>query len=140
MIHDIPDHVQLLVQELVEHLCQTSDVLVILMIHDIPDHVQLLALQGPAPPDLFNLSLNDQQAGIEHVWIMTDIVSKHGTVVGHQNVILCPPVVHVSVCDIHHGQSFLNLLPELQFPGFLPCGGALNRCPQGNCKEQGKFD
>ena len=55
----------LLLQELVEHLCQTGDVLVILMIQDIPDEVQLLALQGPTPPDLIfdkwldlNLTLN----------------------------------------------------------------------------------
>ena len=44
--------VVLLIQELVERLCQTGDVLVILMIQDIPDEVQLLALQGPTPSDL----------------------------------------------------------------------------------------
>ena len=55
----------LLIQELVECLCQAGDVLVILMIQDIPDEVQLLALQGPTPPDLIfdkwldlNLTLN----------------------------------------------------------------------------------
>ena len=45
--------VVLLLQELVEHLCQAGDVLVVLMMQNVPDQVQLLAFQGPSPPDLF---------------------------------------------------------------------------------------
>ena len=117
----------LFIQELVECLCQAGDVLVILVVQDIPDEVQLLALQGPTPSDLnfdkhllsicnatwlfvrvksylFNLGFNDEQACVEHVWIMTNIVGKHSPVVGHQNVILSPPVVHVS--GIHCGKIY----------------------------------
>merc|ERR1719312_1054722 len=52
--------VVLLLQELVEHLCQTSDVLVVLVMQNVPDQVQLLALQGPSPPHLFNFGFNDK--------------------------------------------------------------------------------
>merc|ERR1712142_1071622 len=73
----------LLLQELVEHLCQTSDVLVILVMQNVSDQVQLLAFQGPSPPHLFNFGFNDKQASVKHFWIVTDVVSKHGPVVGH---------------------------------------------------------
>ena len=42
----------LIIQELVQRLCQAGDVLVILVVQNIPDEVQLLALQGPTPPNL----------------------------------------------------------------------------------------
>merc|ERR1712142_871558 len=107
--------VVLLLQELIEHLCQTSDVLVILVMQNVPDQVQLLAFQGPSPPHLFNFSFNDKQASVKHVWIVTNIVSKHGPVVCHQNVILSPPVVHVSVCSFHYHCSLFKLGPHLHF-------------------------
>ena len=43
----------LLLQELVEHLCQTGDVFVVLVMQNVPDEVQLLSLQGPTPSHLF---------------------------------------------------------------------------------------
>ena len=44
----------LLLQELVEHLCQAGDVFVVLVMQNVPDEVQLLALQGPTPSHLFS--------------------------------------------------------------------------------------
>ena len=43
----------LLLQELVEHLCQAGDVFVVLVMQNVPDEVQLLSLQGPTPSHLF---------------------------------------------------------------------------------------
>merc|ERR1719415_251732 len=114
----------LLLQELVEHLCQAGDVFVVLVMQNVPDEVQLLSLQGPTPSHLFNFGFNDEQASVKHFWIVTDIVSKHGPVVSHQNIILCPPIVHVSVCSLHHHCSLLELGPHFKFPGILPCGSS----------------
>merc|ERR1719415_48166 len=114
----------LLLQELVEHLCQAGDVFVVLVMQNVPDEVQLLPLQGPTPSHLFDFGFNDEQASVKHFWIVTDIVSKHGPVVSHQNIILCPPIVHVSVCSLHHHCSLLELGPHFKFPGILPCGSS----------------
>merc|ERR1719415_488859 len=127
LVEVFPLHVHLvilLLQELVEHLCQAGDVLVVLVMQNVPDEVQLLPLQGPTPSNLFNFCFNDEQASVEHVWIVTNIVSKHCPVVSHQNIILCPPIVHVSVCSLHHHCSLLELGPHFKFPGILPCGSS----------------
>merc|ERR1712142_1071667 len=119
----------LLLQELVEHLCQSSDVFVVLMMQNVPDEVQLLTLQGPTPSHLFDFCFNDEEASVQHVWVVTGIVGKHGPIVSHQNIILCPPIVHVSVSSLHHHCSLLKLGPHFNFPGILPCGSSFHRCP-----------
>merc|ERR1719167_405522 len=125
----------LLLQPLAEHLHQASDVLVILVVHNVIDKVQLLAFQGPTPSHLFNFSFNDAQGAVQHVWIVTDVVSKNGPVVCHQDVILCPPVMHVSVSELDQIGLTVKLFPHLEFPGFLPCWGAFHRSPKENCKQ-----